>query len=49
MNTLSLDYKDHQSVLLKEIIPVCFENHTKLRYTMCGQNIDFFGVKPGGT
>jgi len=36
-------------VLLKEIIAVRFENRMKLRYTVCGQNIEFFNLKPCGT
>ena len=31
-----------QSVMHKEIIPVCFEIHTKNLNTLCGQNVEFY-------
>ena len=33
----------------KEKIAVCFEIHTKHINTLCGQNVEFFNVKPDGT
>jgi len=31
------------------MIAVCSEIHTKHINTMCGQNVEFFNVAPGGT
>jgi hypothetical protein len=36
-------------MLYREIIAVCFEIHTKQINTLCGQNVEFGNVKPGGT
>jgi hypothetical protein len=36
-------------MLCSEIIAVCCEIRTKHINTLCGQNIGFFNVKPGGT
>jgi hypothetical protein len=36
-------------MLYREIIPVCSEIHTKHINTLCGQNVEFVNVKPGGT
>ena len=36
-------------MLYREIIDFCYEIHAKYVNTMCGQNIEFFNVKPGGT
>jgi hypothetical protein len=36
-------------MLYREIIAVCFEIHTKHINTLCGQNVGFVNVKPGGT
>ena len=36
-------------MLLREIFAVCSEIHTKHTNTMCGQNVEFLDVKPGGT
>jgi hypothetical protein len=36
-------------MLYREIIAVCSEIHTKHINTLCGQNVEFFNVKPGGT
>jgi hypothetical protein len=36
-------------MLCREIIPVCSEIHTKHINTLCGQNVEFVIVKPGGT
>jgi hypothetical protein len=36
-------------MLYREIIAVCSEIHTKLINTLCGQNVQFVNVKPGGT
>jgi hypothetical protein len=36
-------------MLYREIKGVCFEIHTKHINTLCGQNVEFGGVKPGGT
>jgi hypothetical protein len=33
----------------REIIAVCSEIHTKHINTLCGQNVEFVNVKPGGT
>jgi hypothetical protein len=49
VNTLRLGYKNHQLMLYREIIAVCFEIHTKHINTLCGQNVEFVNVKPGGT
>jgi hypothetical protein len=32
-----------------EIIAVCSEIHTKHINTLCGQNMEFMNVQPGGT
>jgi hypothetical protein len=34
--------------LFKEMITVCFENHTKPMNTLCGQNAELLIVKAGG-
>jgi hypothetical protein len=36
-------------MLYREIIAVCSEIHRKDTNTLCGQNIEFVNVKPGGT
>jgi hypothetical protein len=36
-------------MLYREIIAVCSEIHTKHINTLCGQNVEFAKVKPGGT
>jgi hypothetical protein len=36
-------------MLYSEIIAVCSEIHTKHINTLCGQNVQFVNVKPGGT
>jgi hypothetical protein len=36
-------------MLHREIIAVCSEIHTKHTNTLCGQNVEFVNVKPGGT
>jgi hypothetical protein len=41
--------KASQLMLYREIIAVCSEIHTKHINTLCGQNIEFVNVKPGGT
>ena len=35
-------------MLYREIIPVCSEIRTKRINTLCGQNVEFMSVKPGG-
>jgi hypothetical protein len=35
-------------MLYREIIAVCSEIHTKHINTLCGQNVEFVDVKPGG-
>ena len=35
-------------MLYGEIIAVCSEIHTKHTNTLCGQNVEFLSVKPGG-
>ena len=36
-------------MLYREIIAVCSEIHTKQINILCGQNVEFVNVKPGGT
>jgi hypothetical protein len=36
-------------MLYREIIAVCAEIHTKHINTVCGQNVEFVNVIPGGT
>ena len=36
-------------MLYSEIIAVCSQILTKYINTLCGQNVEFFNVKPGGT
>jgi hypothetical protein len=36
-------------MLYREIIAVCSQIHTKHINTLCGQNVRFLFVKPGGT
>jgi len=36
-------------MLYREIIAVCSQIHTKPINTLCGQNVEFVNVKPGGT
>ena len=36
-------------MLYREIIAVCSQIHTKHINTPCGQNVELFLVKPGGT
>jgi hypothetical protein len=35
-------------MLYREIIAVCSQIHTKHINAMCGQNLEFVNVKPGG-
>jgi len=35
-------------MLYSEEIAVCSQIHTKHINTLCGQNVDFVNVKPGG-
>jgi hypothetical protein len=35
-------------MLYSEIIAVCSQIHTKHTNTLCGQNVEFVNVKPGG-
>jgi hypothetical protein len=35
-------------MLHREIMAVCSEIHTKHINTVCGQNVEFFNVKPDG-
>ena len=35
-------------MLYREIIAVCSEIHTKHINTVCGQNVEFMKVQPGG-
>ena len=35
-------------MLYREIIAVCSQIHTKHINTLCGQNVEFVNVKPGG-
>jgi hypothetical protein len=41
--------KTSQLVLYREITAVCSEIHTKHINTLCGQKVELFNVKPGGT
>jgi len=36
-------------MLCTEIIAVCSQIHTEDIKTLCGQNVEFVNVKPGGT
>jgi len=36
-------------MLHSKIIAVCSQIHTKHINTLCGQNVELFNVKPGGT
>ena len=36
-------------MLYREIMAVCSQIHTKHTNTLCGQNVGFVNVKPGGT
>jgi len=36
-------------MLYREIMAVCSEIHTKHIITLCGQDVGFVNVKPGGT
>jgi len=36
-------------MLYKGIIAVCSEIHTERINTLCGQDVEFLSVKPGGT
>jgi hypothetical protein len=36
-------------MLYNEIIAVCSQIYTKHINILCGENVDFFNVKPGGT
>jgi hypothetical protein len=36
-------------MLYREIIAVCSEIHRKHINTLCGQNVAFVNIKPGGT
>jgi hypothetical protein len=35
-------------MLYREIMAVCSEIHTKHINALCGQNVEFINVKPGG-
>jgi len=41
--------KTSQLMLYREIIAVCSEIHAEHINTVCGQNVEFLIVKPGGT
>jgi len=41
--------KTDQFMLYREIITVGSDIHTKHINTLCGQNVELFDVKPGGT
>ena len=36
-------------MLYREIIAVCSQIHTKHINKLCGQNVEFLNVEPGGT
>ena len=48
VNILRLSYKN-QVILYREIIAVSSEIDTKHINALCGQNVEFVKVKPGGT
>ena len=48
VNTLRHHHKN-RSVNYGKIIAVCSQIHTQHMNTLCGQNIEFVDVKPGGT
>jgi len=41
--------KTDQFMLYREIITVCSDIQTKHINTLCGENVELFDVKPGGT
>ena len=41
--------KTNQFMLCREVITVCSDIHTKHINALCGQNVELFDVKPGGT
>jgi hypothetical protein len=41
--------KNEPSLLYSEIIAVCSDIHTEHINTLCGQNVEFVNIKPGGT
>jgi len=41
--------KTSQLMMYREIIAVCSQIHTKYINALCGQNVEFLNVKPGGT
>ena len=43
---LHLGYKNRQLIPYREIIAAFSESHTKHTTTLCGQNVEFFSVKP---
>jgi hypothetical protein len=36
-------------MLYNEIIAFCSQIHTEHTHTLCGQNVEFLSVRPGGT
>ena len=40
--------KTSQLMLCSEIVAVCSEIQAKHINTLCGQNVEYFSVKPGG-
>jgi len=50
VNTLLLGYKKNSHLMLyREIIAVCSEVRIQQASTLCGQDVECFIVKPGGT
>jgi hypothetical protein len=47
--TLLLVMETNQLMRYGNIIAVCSEIHTKHINTLCGKNVEFLKVKPGGT
>jgi RecB family endonuclease NucS len=41
--------KSSQLMLYREIIALCSQIHTERINTLCGENVEFLNVKPGGT
>ena len=48
MNIVPLSYKSNQLMLCRVIIAVCTEILTKHVSALCGQNVEFFNLKPAG-
>jgi hypothetical protein len=49
VNTPCLGYKSNYLMLCKEIIALCYEMSARHVSIICGQNVEYFNVKHGGT